>query len=461
MTIVEQIYQDNIDITSVELAREIIKHKELTPLDLWLLPQYAFDVWRRTHDYPRILESIRRRRPDFLEWMRDQGITDDDLLGGHLSDFFERKMLGKDLKRHLVRVTYKGKINLQSWHNYDPQKIPNDVDDPVAYEYIKEYISYYDWLWRYKNVNFSFMDDLDRFYPNTEKEIVYVSTDVRLLKMGAMEPPTNSLGIMLRGKKLDFINATGLQLHGTILFGDMGNLEFNHCAVDNMQCSELNLSNLHFQNCTAENLQIRNSNLQSWLFVHTNVTGYIIDSKLAWFRLFGGLFRPTMSNTDIDDFEIDHEHFLHEPDFEKTYRALSKCAGESGNQKLAADLKIREFDFIRAQKTGMEKLLMSLNKFYWGYGQQPFRLIKISLLVIAVLGFLYSFFPQNFSNATKEHECYLTTLLNTEYFSVVTFTTLGYGDLSPTGFLRFFAAFEALFGVMTIGFLVVGLTKNT
>ncbi|MEK6844474.1 MAG: ion channel [Nanoarchaeota archaeon] len=44
------------------------------------------------------------------------------------------------------------------------------------------------------------------------------------------------------------------------------------------------------------------------------------------------------------------------------------------------------------------------------------------------------------------------------YFSTVTFTTVGYGDISPLGVNRFFAAFEALIGVLInvalIGYLL-------
>jgi hypothetical protein len=40
------------------------------------------------------------------------------------------------------------------------------------------------------------------------------------------------------------------------------------------------------------------------------------------------------------------------------------------------------------------------------------------------------------------------------YFSVVTFSTLGYGDFVPSGNSRLFAAYEALIGNLHLGFLV-------
>lgn len=40
------------------------------------------------------------------------------------------------------------------------------------------------------------------------------------------------------------------------------------------------------------------------------------------------------------------------------------------------------------------------------------------------------------------------------YFSIVTFTTLGYGDLQPSGYGRFFAASQALIGYVVLGMTV-------
>ncbi|MEW4529568.1 ion channel [Maioricimonas sp. JC845] len=46
------------------------------------------------------------------------------------------------------------------------------------------------------------------------------------------------------------------------------------------------------------------------------------------------------------------------------------------------------------------------------------------------------------------------------YFSIVTFTTLGYGDYHPTGALRIVAAFEALVGAVTIAIVTVSLARQ-
>jgi voltage-gated potassium channel Kch len=104
--------------------------------------------------------------------------------------------------------------------------------------------------------------------------------------------------------------------------------------------------------------------------------------------------------------------------------------------------------------------MSSLDKIYWEYGQKPKRLIYVAIITILLFGFLYSLFPTDFSNGAFSNKPYLETLYDTQYFSAVTFTTLGYGDISPKGLLKCFAASEALFGAITLGFLVAGLAKS-
>lgn len=78
----------------------------------------------------------------------------------------------------------------------------------------------------------------------------------------------------------------------------------------------------------------------------------------------------------------------------------------------------------------------------------PFQVFIIYLSVIFVSGFLYSFVPGVFKDTVN--------LLDGFYFSVVTITTLGYGDLTPiSNFGKVLAAAEALLGVILIGLFLL------
>lgn len=152
---------------------------------------------------------------------------------------------------------------------------------------------------------------------------------------------------------------------------------------------------------------------------------------------------------------------IHDENFEKTYRSLARCAKDSGNSDLSIELKIREYDFIRLKTIGFRKFLKFIDKLYWEYGQKPKRLIYISLGTIFPFGIFYSCFPKNFEgNMSLYDDSYWKIFYNTQYYSVITFTTLGYGDISPMAILKFFAAMEAFFGAVTMGFLVAGLAKT-
>jgi len=46
------------------------------------------------------------------------------------------------------------------------------------------------------------------------------------------------------------------------------------------------------------------------------------------------------------------------------------------------------------------------------------------------------------------------------YFNLITYTTIGYGDISPTGWLQIYAGLEGFFGVFSVSLLLVTLTKK-
>jgi uncharacterized protein YjbI with pentapeptide repeats len=76
-----------------------------------------------------------------------------------------------------------------------------------------------------------------------------------------------------------------------------------------------------------------------------------------------------------------------------------------------------------------------------GYGERPFRVILSALSVIVSFALVYMFpsgpTPLSFTSGL--------------YFSVITFTTLGYGDIVPHGIFRLFAGMEAMSGIVLVG----------
>lgn len=86
-----------------------------------------------------------------------------------------------------------------------------------------------------------------------------------------------------------------------------------------------------------------------------------------------------------------------------------------------------------------------------GYGEKPLRVVGNA--VCAILGYAIVYY---FLGAISEK-----TFLASLYFSIVTFTTLGYGDIAPHGYMRLIAASEALVGLLLSGLFIFCLGRRS
>ena len=81
------------------------------------------------------------------------------------------------------------------------------------------------------------------------------------------------------------------------------------------------------------------------------------------------------------------------------------------------------------------------------------NLVFATVCVIFIFAGLYGSLGLNPAEAAQG-------LQSRVYFSTVTFTTLGYGDIQPSEPGRLFAAFEAFFGYCYLGFIIGFVTSR-
>lgn len=89
------------------------------------------------------------------------------------------------------------------------------------------------------------------------------------------------------------------------------------------------------------------------------------------------------------------------------------------------------------------------------YGEKPFRIFILSAFFIFVFAVLYMH-----QNEVANNIEFISSFDECLYFSFITFTTLGYGDLHPTGITRFIAAIEAVLGVALMGYFLALLVRK-
>lgn len=458
MGIISQIYDEVYNISEEQLLEKIIDIPQLTAEDLWLLPQYVFDEWRKKHDYPRILDNFKRRFNDFTKWMENYSLTNEILIDGYISSFIQNKYAEgeNNLNLHLVKVTYQGKSKYQVWQNYNEEKLFHE--DDITYEHKLTFISYFDWCEINNITNYSIK--IEKINQASEHEQVYYNFDLLLLKMGGIEPPVNGLGQILRPKKLEFVNVSGLKLKDEIK--NSRSIEFAFCTVDNLTCTHLKVLFLTFSNSSVRNLNIENSDISNWKFINSNTSGRIRDSSIKNVRIWGGQFIPVFENTEPENFGVWHTELKHSQNFDRTYRALYKANNEVGNYKEANKFKILELDYKRSKVKGIwNNFTWFIDKYFWGYGREPKRIILFSFFAIIFFGLILSLIASQIipEKTFGTLNCF-EKILYSFYCSVVTFVTLGFSDIFPsTGFSKLIVSVEAIIGALSMGALIVTLTK--
>jgi hypothetical protein len=160
-----------------------------------------------------------------------------------------------------------------------------------------------------------------------------------------------------------------------------------------------------------------------------------------------------------------------------TYRALEQLCRENALPAKTRWYYIREKDARRKQAWASgnytSALKSEVSRWVMEYGSNPWRIIAVSLLVIVSWAFLYPLTGGLTDTATGNSfgfvvetpadapKYYLTTVfLKSLYFSVITFATLGYGDIVPIGgAARALATVETLLGSLLTALLVFVLSR--
>ena len=153
---------------------------------------------------------------------------------------------------------------------------------------------------------------------------------------------------------------------------------------------------------------------------------------------------------------------------EEIYRDLRKHAEQEGIFTLSGYFIQKELTMRRLQlpQFSTKRILSKLVDIFCGYGEAPLRIIGLSMAIIFICAVIYAFTGLSYQDTIQAVSSDKTLAQNTSlffsslYYSVVTFTTLGYGDFTPIGISRAIAAIEAFTGSFTIALFVVVFVKK-
>ena len=489
----------------------------LSSQELWSLSAEDFNEWRRANDLPFLLEFFKNELPNFCDWMNEQGVTDEAFVKAlHTGEWF----LGKHV-RQFLNYFEKEKPRFVISEQFDPHYSSFASQENAKTLLFKPYLA-----WGAEKHGRKDFIPIDRGKSNNSDSVIfqmwrengiseaYLLREVRVLKLGQYElrDPINIGGRNLDFADLDFLTISGERHggYGTVInFSSCRNLSlvnaglhhvtFTNCFVENFRCIDSRMQDFVFKNSEIDRPEIRNSTINGLSFEDSRVAAPIIErTEIQRFtykprsksrdysgeadvcRRFRTAFQNIGKNAEASQYYFREQclerkalwspylQFEHLSEFPKRkyngrLRQLFKFwkEGHFDNWKsfdLFLDILFFHVKvwliprYIRRALTYKIQYFVSFFwSFLWGYGERPLRVIRFALLIIGLSSLYFYFYGPTGGR-----------VVDSIYFSVITFTTLGYGDISPTDdYAKIICSLEALLGGLSIGLLIGGVANRS
>lgn len=272
-------------------------------------------------------------------------------------------------------------------------------------------------------------------------------------------------------------------------FADLSEADLGEADLNEVDLSGANLSDANLQEVNLSEANLRQTTLDRVKFYETILQGIEInegttaqppslweqeadaDAEGASFsqpglRRLRGLGR---SESDPNDLQR----------AEQQYRRIERLCRENNlrpDPALAVQEKHARRKRALAEGNLTQWVRRAFSRWVLGYGLLIWPILLVMIFVIVVWTFAYPIF--GFEDGTlaagateTSTVAYETvppslswetavTLGRSLYFSTITFSTLGYGDLSPTGWARALATVESLIGALSMAYLVSVLSRR-
>lgn len=282
----------------------------------------------------------------------------------------------------------------------------------------------------------------------------------------------------LKNSKLAGANLTGANLSEA----QLSKAELIDAVLEETCFVEANLSDTDLTDANARSANLSDSVLEQALLARTDLRG----ADLVNARLYQTLF----PDTRIDDRTDFGERSVYESGVSPSnsdvaseeaatwvYRRLEGLHDENAMADRARKLHFRKEEIQREARLRAGNysrwLVDTINRWLTGHGESLRNVISASMVVIVLCGLMYPFTGgitrggtdgttlQLESASQLFTRSGLNVLIESMYFSVITFTTVGYGDLFPASLgTKILVGAESLLGALFIALFVFVLGRR-
>ncbi|OQX37379.1 MAG: hypothetical protein B0D91_06930 [Oceanospirillales bacterium LUC14_002_19_P2] len=246
---------------------------------------------------------------------------------------------------------------------------------------------------------------------------------------------------------------------------DLTDADLNHADL-----RDAHLYNINLQGACLLKVDARYANLNSANLTSANLLGIRLDDAKIEHIKWGNVILQAAESKKLRKREPGRKEGVRRlnEEAEEVCRNIRRQCDLHGLQEEAGEFFQKEMRYRRFQLPpySWQRFVSKTVDLLCGYGERPMRVIAFSAAMVVVCAFLYAVIGVSAGgeiiqvHPEKGWQANWGQLMECLYFSVVTFTTLGYGDIAPVGIGRTIAAIEAFLGTFILALYVVVFVKK-
>jgi len=277
-------------------------------------------------------------------------------------------------------------------------------------------------------------------------------------------------------QELEAINSKNENLSNSNLSkANLQNINLVNCDIQNSDFSKANLENAslygaNLKGCNLFKVNLKNANLNNSNLENCNLLGANFENtklrNVKWgknYKVVNEIEAETAYKNK--DYKLAKEKYREAEDI---YRAIkismqSQTLGEETGQFFIREMiaKRKQFDRFSGSRIGSKIIEITT-----GYGEKLGNIAFTILGIIIACMFLYGIEGVSYQGKTlgffSDDFSLVSTLGNLFYFSVVVYSTVGFGEMVPIGPLgKSIMIFEGIIGGLVLAILIIALYKKS